>query len=152
MQTNKPKISESITKSNFPDGVVNCVSSPRSIVFGGRRVVVGLRVDEGLYADFKAVAKRRYGSVCKPIEAFMATVVSLDRVPNVDFGSIVIENQTIERNQTRERRNLHFVSCEVAGCREPAVSLVEWSGKVFQMCRFHVEYYERLRSRQKGKV
>jgi hypothetical protein len=67
--------------------------------------VVGVRVDESLYLAFKPVAMRIFGSVCHPIESFMATIVALDKHP-ANFGNtIAVEKIVIERN-LRERRRL----------------------------------------------
>jgi len=69
--------------------------------------VFGIRVDESLYLAFKLVAMRVFGSVCRPVESFMATIVALGRHPPNFGNTIEIEKIVIERN-LRERRRLVF--------------------------------------------
>jgi len=74
-------------------------------VWGNRRKVVGIRVDEELYNRFKPVAKRVFGSVCNPIECFMASVIAMAET-HVNFGNTVeIGKLVIERN-LRARRHM----------------------------------------------
>ncbi|MDH5770782.1 MAG: hypothetical protein OEZ25_05815 [Candidatus Bathyarchaeota archaeon] len=77
--------------------------------WNGRRKLVGIRVDENLYKAFKPVAKRVFGSVCRPIEAYMVSVLTLQQ-KGVNFGNTIrIEKQIIERN-LRPRRKLEYTS------------------------------------------
>jgi len=97
------------TCSNDDEDKNNADSSTKvstsSQLFCGRRKVVGIRVDENLYLAFKPVAMRVFGSVCRPVESFMATIVALDRHP-ANFGNTVeVGTIVIERN-LRERRRL----------------------------------------------
>jgi len=79
------------------------VSYPKSL-FSGRRKVVGIRIDENLYSAFKPIAKRVFGSVCRPIESFMASVVALDNV-GANFGNTIkVHEIKIERNLRARRR------------------------------------------------
>ena len=134
---------DSSTNVSFCEGKVSSVNFPRKLVYDGGRNVVSIRVDKTLYLAFKIVAKRRFGSVCKPIEAFMAGVITLDKLPEAYLRNTVVLNQTIERNLTRERRNVTFVGCEVARCRGVAVGQVTWRGRPLLMCRKHfVEFKE----------
>jgi len=81
---------------------------------GGKRLSISIRQNEKLYKEFKPLAQRLYGSVCKAIEAFEASVVlandqkvhfshTLANVKPINIGKIVIE-----RNLSRERRNLEI--------------------------------------------
>jgi hypothetical protein len=137
----KQQNSDSITNVNIPDVNVNHVNMPRKIIYESRRSIASIRVDNSLYLDFKPIAKRRYGSVCKAFEAFMATVVALDKIPNVNISNTIVLNQKIERNLTRERRNLHFVQCERQPCKDVAEFVVVRKGKRFKMCATHAKEY-----------
>lgn len=80
------------------------VSYSKSL-FSGRRKVIGIRIDENLYLAFKPIAKRVFGSVCRPIESFMASVVALDQT-GANFGNTIqVHEIKIERN-LRTRRQL----------------------------------------------
>jgi hypothetical protein len=46
-------------------------------VFSGPRVVFGVHVNKKLKEQFVEVAKREFGSVCRPVEAFMAAVLAI---------------------------------------------------------------------------
>lgn len=81
-------------------------------VWGGRRVVVGVRVDEKLYKAFKPVAMLFFGSVCRPIEAFMASVISAQKVGVNPKMTMEIGKLVIERN-IRSRRKLLVEETEV---------------------------------------
>lgn len=81
-------------------------------VWGGKRVVVGVRVDERLYEAFKPVAKLVFGSVCRPVEAFMAAVVASNQTQQLTSklgvnpsNTVEIGKLVIERN-VRSRRRL----------------------------------------------
>ena len=72
-------------------------------VFSGHRVVCSFRCSEELKKAFIPVAKHYFGSVCRPLEAFMASVLTaVDE--HVNFGhTIKIEKLQILRN-LRPRR------------------------------------------------
>jgi hypothetical protein len=72
-------------------------------LWGNERVVVGVRVDKELYLRFKSVSKRVFGSVCNPIESFMAAVVGLAESGVNPSNTVRIGKIVIERN-LRERR------------------------------------------------
>ena len=141
---NKPK-AQSNTNVSFPEVNVSHVSLPKKITYKGNRNTVSVRVDKGLYLDFKSVAKRVYGSVCKPIEAFMATVIALDQLPEAYKSNTIVLNQTIQRNLTRERRNLHYESCSVGTCRDEAKFRVQFRGREFLVCANHRYDYWKLK-------
>lgn len=72
-------------------------------VFSGRRVVFSFRCSEELKKAFIPVAKQYFGSVCRPFEAMMATILTAVN-ENVNFGHTVkIEKLVVERN-LRPRR------------------------------------------------
>lgn len=96
-------------------------------VWGGKRVVVGVRIDEKLYEAFKPVAKLVFGSVCRPVEAFMAAVVASNQAqqltsklgvnpsPTVEIGRLVIErNVRTRRKLVVEETNEEVVEKVVA--------------------------------------
>jgi hypothetical protein len=85
---------DSSTKVNYPQNVLS-----------GVRKTFGFKCDTGLAEAFKPVAKRYFGSVCRPLECFMLAVLGLQK-EQVNFGQTVrIENLHIERN-LRSRRKL----------------------------------------------
>jgi len=97
-------------------------------VWNNRRVVIGVRVDEELYSAFKPVAKRYFGSVCRAIEAYMASVLAVAN-EGVNFGETVrIENLHVERN-LRPRRKLDADACGFRGCNDSVVAVGVWRGK-----------------------
>lgn len=103
-------------KHKLPDNQTNLcsitgVNPPRTHgfgVWGNERVVVSFRCDKKLYEAFKPVALANYGSVCRPIESFMATVVATNQ-PTNELGvyprnTIEIGKVVIERNLRTRRR------------------------------------------------
>ena len=112
----KPKIKQRHKLSHKQTNLcsITGVNPPRTHgfgVWGGERVVVGVRIDNNLYEAFKPVAKAVFGSVCRPLEAFMATVVSSYQTKNLDNGfgvnpslTIDIGKLVIERNVRSRRR------------------------------------------------
>lgn len=101
--TTAPKPEKTSTQSDSITGV-NPSRSHGVGVWGNRRVVVGIRVDEGLYSAFKPVAQSVFGSTCRAIEAFMATIVACSS-EGVNFGkTIEIGKLVIERNLRARRR------------------------------------------------
>jgi len=81
-----------------------------------KRVVAGVRVNEELYKEFKSVSKQLYGSTCRAVEFFMASVV-LSARNKVNFSHtqqpIQIGEINIMRN-LRPRRSLPFQDFEKA--------------------------------------
>jgi hypothetical protein len=75
-------------------------------VFSGPRVVFGVRVNKKLKEQFVEVAKREFGSVCRPLEAFMAAVLAVTPLKVNSSKTINIEKIVIERN-LRPRRYAH---------------------------------------------
>jgi len=126
-------------------------------VWGNPRVVMGVRVDSELKKRFKLVAKRVFGSVCNPIESFMATVVSCAE-SGVNFGNTVeVGTIVIERN-LRERRRLGVenvkpvtvpeVKCDFCGKVPVVGSFCHESGIVRRACGYHAS---QLRNHEKWK-
>jgi len=104
-QTQEPQNSkhDSITNVNFSD-----YAAVR--YFRNRRVVLGVRVDEGLAERFKQLAKQVYGSVCRAVEVYMVNFIeACERGVNFCYTSkpVKIEKVVIERN-LRPRRKLEF--------------------------------------------
>ena len=44
-------------------------------IWNGRRITVGIRIDENLYKAVKPVLIRYFGSVCAAIEPYLATIL-----------------------------------------------------------------------------
>lgn len=94
---------DSITNVNFSDYAAKAY-------FANRRVVMGVRVDEGIAKRFKLLAKQCYGSVCRAIEVYMVNFIeATERGVNFCYTSkpINIDKIVIERN-LRSRRKLEF--------------------------------------------
>jgi len=137
---------------------VNRKSSHGLGVWGNPRVVMGVRVDSELKKRFKLVAKRVFGSVCNPIEAFMATVVSCAE-SEVNFGNTVeVGTIVIERN-LRPRRNLDVQEpkpieistvpkCDFCGKMPVVGSFRHNSGIMRRACGYHAS---QLRNHEKWK-
>ena len=97
----------SITNVNFSDYAA-------CRYFANRRVVMGVRVDEGLAKRFKTLAKQVYGSVCRAVEVYMVNFIeAAERGVNFCYTSkpLKIEKVVIERN-LRPRRKLEVVDDE----------------------------------------
>lgn len=115
-------------------------------IWGNPRVVMGVRVDSELKKRFNLVARRVFGSVCNPIESFMATVVSCAE-SGVNFGNTIeVGTIVIERN-LRERRSLIVekakptatpdVKCDFCG-RAPVIGTFRHtSGIQKHACGYH---------------
>jgi hypothetical protein len=75
------------------------------------REVFSVRVDKGLKTAFTRVARLKFGSTCKAIEAYMAAVVgafsNLEEVGVNPSITVQIGNMNIERNLAKERRHIH---------------------------------------------
>jgi len=119
----------------------------------GVRKPISVRIDTGVYKKYKSIAKRLFGSVCKPVETNMIAQIELAE-KGVHFSNtikpITIEKQTlvIERNLSRERRNLRELKaassepsrvgkCAVCG-KEAYAEAFSPSGSQF-LCRQHFE-------------
>jgi hypothetical protein len=74
-------------------------------IWGNRRVVMGVRVDEELKKQFVLVSKRVFGSVCNPIESFMATVVACQK-SGVNFGTTIDVGKIVITRDLKVRRKL----------------------------------------------
>jgi len=149
------------TCSNGDEDKHNANSSTKvstsSQLFCGRRKVVGIRVDESLYLAFKPVAMRVFGSVCRPVESFMATIVALDRHPANFSNTIEVKKIVIERN-LRERRKLVVEKvepvvvadskCDFCGKVPVVASFRHVSGIERRACEYHAE---QLRNHKKWK-
>ena len=80
-------------------------------IWNSERVVVGIRCDKKLYQAFKPLAEQFFGSVCRPIETFMATIISTVNNNKLNNGvgvnpslTIDIGKLVIERNIRSRRR------------------------------------------------
>jgi hypothetical protein len=118
---------DSYTQVNYPESV-----------FSGKRKTVGFKCDTGLHNEFKRVAKAKFGSICKPLEAFEIAVLALNK-EQVDFGTTVhIENLNILR-ELRTRRKGVVDKCGFAKCDKPAIGEGIWKeGKIFPLCVKHL--------------
>lgn len=98
---------DSATEVNYPQNVLS-----------GFRKTFGFKCDTGLAEAFKPVAKRYFGSICRPLECFMLAVLALQK-EKVNFGETVrIENLNIQRN-LRSRRKLVVEDEVVETVKEP---------------------------------
>ena len=75
------------------------------------REVFSVRVDKGLAKAFTRVARLKFGSTCKAIEAYMAAVVgAFNKLEEVGVNpsiTVQIGHINIERNLVKERRHIH---------------------------------------------
>ena len=119
--------SDSCTEVNYPESV-----------FSGVRKTVGFKCDSGLHKEFKRVAEAKFGSVCKPMEAFEIAVLALNK-EQVNFGTTVhIENLNILR-ELRTRRKGVVDKCGYVKCDNPAITEGIWQDKkVFPLCAKHL--------------
>ena len=102
-------------------------------IWNNERVVVGIRCDKKLYATFKPLAEQFFGSVCRPIETFMATIIStvhnnklnkqvgVNPSLTIDIGKLVIERNIRSRRRMvveEEKEVVEKVELErvVCGC------------------------------------
>jgi len=132
--TSKPK-----TASTKPDSITKVNLVPAG--FAGRRRVVGIRIDENLYRRFKPIAQAYFGSVCRPIEAFMASIIAISEM-GVNFGNTIeVKEIRIERN-IRARRALVVEKpneCGFVDCHEVAVASGVWRDKrELLLCEKHL--------------
>jgi len=88
-------------------------------LWGNERVVVGIRVDKELYLRFKSVSKRVFGSVCNPIESFMAAVVGLAENGVNPSNTVRIGRVVIERNLRERRKQVRGDLVGLRGVEEP---------------------------------
>jgi len=112
------------------------VSYPQS-VFSGVRKTVGFKCDSGLHSEFKRVAQVKFGSICKPLEAFEIAVLALNK-EQVNFGTTVrIENLNVVR-EIRTRRKGVANKCGFAKCDRAAIAEGMWrDSKIFPLCAQH---------------
>jgi hypothetical protein len=117
---------DSCTQVNYPESV-----------FTGIRKTVGFKCDTGLHAEFKRVAQAKFGSICKPLEAFEIAVLALNR-EQVNFGTTVhIENLNVFR-ELRTRRKGVIDKCGFSKCDDPSIAEAIWRDKkIFQLCAKH---------------
>jgi hypothetical protein len=118
---------DSYTPVNYPESV-----------FSGKRKTVGFKCDIGLHAEFKRVAQAKFGSICKPLEAFEIAVLALNK-EQVNFGTTVhIENLNIMR-ELRTRRKAVANKCGFVKCDEPAIGEGIWNEqKILPLCAKHL--------------
>ena len=112
-------------------------------VWGNPRKVISIRVDSGLYKAFKPIAKAFFGSVCRPIEAFMASIITCNN-KEVSFGNTIkIEKLHIERN-FKPRRKLKYESCEGKSCKEvPEFHVERSNGQILNLCQKCLNEYQK---------
>jgi len=117
-------------------------------LWGNKRVVIGIRVDEGLYNAFKPVAKRVFGSVCSPFETFMATVLASNELGvnfgnTVEIGTVIIERNLRERRKLLVKRTKPTVTpklgCDFCGKVPVVGSYRHTSGIQKRACGYHAE-------------
>lgn len=125
------------------DSITFVAVSPSEVIqqkfFSGRRVVKGVRVDEGLYERFKPLAKKLFGSVCRSFEGYMASVVALCDDP-ARFVLLMnrplrVEQIVIGRDLKRTRRKLVLEETETVE-RVAVVVKCGFCGKSGVVARF----------------
>lgn len=146
-QTPEP---DSKTKVHFSEGRVPSYVS-------GVREPITVRIDRGVYKEYKPLAKRIYGSTCKAVETHMISLIEVAKT-GVYFShtekSINIEKIVIERNLGKERR--HFREGVGSGsgqaevddgrcwfCGKRSIGLFKYrvDGRVFPLCGFHSDEF-----------
>jgi hypothetical protein len=127
-------------------------------IWGNPRVVMGVRVDEGLKKQFNLAAKALFGSTCNPIETFMAAVVGIyqnqellrvNPSPTINIGEIKIERNLRERRKLTKTVTLEeetetsvtVTKCGFRGCENEAVcnGLYIPQNRVVPLCPRHVD-------------
>lgn len=119
-----------------PDSKQNSVTKASALqkVFSGVRKPIGVRVDTGLYSAVKPVLIDKYGSVCRPVEAFFVAHLAIVADPASTSHTIRIKNLRIERN-LRARRYLK-VENEVEPHDLPQKSVVCIYTDCFELATF----------------
>lgn len=124
-------------------------------VWGNRRIVFGVRVDEKLAEAFTSVAKAKFGSTCIAIEAFMAAVVSSNIASDtrgvnpsitIDIGTIKIERNLRERRKLTKddvvgeevEATEDLTKCVYCGKEASDRAVYLQSGKTFAVCCEHL--------------
>jgi len=109
-------------------------------IWGGERKVTGIRIDNKLYKAFKPVARRVFGSVCRPVEALMATILAMQQ-NEVNFGNTIhIDKQFIVRN-IRPRRKMDWEAADVGF---EVTGVCGYCEKPFDGNAYHVEYVSHM--------
>jgi len=118
----------------------------------GERKPISIRIDTGLYSVFKSVSKRVFGSTCKAVEVYMITLIETAEngvhFCNTDETRVVIEKLIIERNLSKERRNLKpsqpetvqttsEPKCDFCGKTPATASFRHTSGIIKRVCDKH---------------
>jgi hypothetical protein len=126
----------------------------------GVRIPRTIRIDSGVYKRFKPNAKRIWGSVCNPVEAFMIAVNEMvdkkvyfsNTAQPIRIGRIVVERNL------RPRRNLEFTEnkpmekkrsepkCDFCGKVPVVGTFRHLSGIVKRAC---VDHQDQLRNHPK---
>ena len=142
------------TQFNLSNTRVNPIRTHGLGVWGNRRVVFGVRIDEGLAKAAKPVLKAVFGSTCNGIETYLAGLIATYEQrgisgvypSNTSIGTIVIERNL------RERRKLEVetyegevtertvsVTCGFADCTEKAIAEGVYKGNKVLLCPFHLD-------------
>jgi len=116
-----------------------------------------IRIDDKLFKTFKPVAIANYGSVCRPIEAFMASVISTHPTAEelrvhpsntIEIGKLVIERNVRARRALVEETEVTetVTVCGHVDCKEVAVGSGVWRKKKepIPLCADHYKEAEKL--------
>lgn len=163
----KSRKTKAKTTKNKRDSITEVHKRPlkSALVFSGVRKPHGVRCDTGLYKVVKPILIARYGSVCRPWEAFLVAHLAAASDPVSLGNTVVIERLRIERN-VRPRRKLDwepydigFGDVDVCGvCGKPLGDVayrVEYvSGKFDVLCSvcYKVQRERRVVERVVGKL
>jgi len=119
----------------------------------GERGLHTIRLDNKLYKAFKPVAIANYGSICRPLEAFMASVIASHPTPNelrvhpsntVEIGKLVIERNVRPRRKLVEEVS-DVPTCDYANCEKEAIAIGIWRKKhPLHICQEHYAEAKKL--------
>ena len=141
-------------QTQFNDSItgVNPIRTHGFGLYGGRRVVWSVRVDQTLLGEAKPVLRAKFGSDCRGVEAWLAGLVATTKGEQLagvyPSNTVEIGKLVIERN-LRSRRKLvveeEVTESKVLGCswcHKPAVNIVQnkSTGQQAHACEFHSNF------------
>jgi hypothetical protein len=138
-------------------------------LWGNRRTVWSCRCDEKLAKAFNRVAIAKFGSICNPVECFMATVVGVYNAEQIlgvnpsltiDIGEIKIERNLRERRKMTKTATVETETeteetpvCGYVKCNKHAVARGLFRGKrEYLLCEDHFAEAKVDRSNWSGLV
>jgi antitoxin component of RelBE/YafQ-DinJ toxin-antitoxin module len=144
------------TSFNLRNTGVNPIRTHGFGVWGNRRVVMSVRVDEKLKKEATKVLKAVFGSTCRGVEAYLAGLVATYQQQGVDgvyprstcnIGKLVIERNLRSRRRMVEEevevaeKIVGSVTCVFPGCSEVAEFVAFASeGSTLNVCKTHLKH------------